>query len=148
MSTDLIAAPPSGLVQRPYGSTGDASAGAIVVSDAVTAKLAACAVLEVPDAGGAATRVLGRVLPGGGHLGIRQTSLTSLPKATAQVDGGVAYIDLTISVRWRASIPQVTEAVRRHVRERLRALTGLTIAEVRIAVTDLVTEIPPAPRVR
>jgi hypothetical protein len=114
----------------------------------VTAKLAARAVLEVPDAGGSATRVLGRVLPGGGHLGIRQTSLTSLPKAAARVDGGVAYVDLTISVRWPASIPQVTGAVRRHVRERLQALTGLTIAEVRIAVTDLVTEIPPAPRVR
>jgi len=137
VTTDLIAV-----------SAGDVPAGAIVISDDVTAKLAAHAALEVPDAGGAASRVLGRILPGAGHLGIRQTSLTSLPRAAAHVDGRIAHIDLTISVRWPASIPQVTEAVRRHVRDRLQAMTGLTVAEVHIAVTDLVTEIPPAPRVR
>jgi uncharacterized alkaline shock family protein YloU len=148
MSIILTAAPPHASVGAPHGSADDGAAGAIIVSNAVTAKLAAQAALEIPDAGGAATRVLGQIRPDALHLGGRQTSLTSRPKATVHVDGGVTSIDLTISVRWPASIPQVTEAVRRHVRERLQALTGLTIAEVRIAVTDLVTEIPPAQRVR
>lgn len=148
MSIDLRFAPRSETVEESRDRVDDTAPGSITIADTVVAKLAARAVLETSDAGGAVSRLLGQALPGAGHLGIRQTSLTGLPKASARVDGGVAVIDLTISVRWPASIPQVTAAVRQHVRERLAALTGLTIAEVRIAVTDLVTEIPPAPRVR
>ncbi|WP_433605398.1 Asp23/Gls24 family envelope stress response protein [Dactylosporangium sp. CA-139114] len=100
--------------------------GSITVAERVVAKLAARAALELPDAVATARRVLGR----------------ARPKASARVAGDVAVIDLEISVRWPASVPRVTAAVRRHVRERLTSLTGLTIAEVRIVVTDLATGIP------
>lgn len=122
--------------------------GAVRIPDNVVAKLAAVAAREIPDAGAAATRVLSRTVPGGGHLGMRQTALDALPKASAQVDDGIAFIELTVSVRWPAPVPQVTEAVRRHVREQVSALTGLDVAEVHIAVTDLVTDVPSGPRVR
>jgi uncharacterized alkaline shock family protein YloU len=46
------------------------------------------------------------------------------------------------------SIRQVTEQVRGHLRERLHALTGLTVAEVRVTVTDLVIDVAPTGRVR
>jgi uncharacterized alkaline shock family protein YloU len=122
--------------------------GSIVISDAVVAKLASRAVLEVPDAGGATPRMLGRTIPGAGHLGIRETSLTTAPKASAEVDGAIAHVEVVLSVRWPASIRRVTEQVRAHLRDRLYALTGLTIADVRITVTDLVTtDTPPAGRV-
>lgn len=114
--------------------------GSITISESVVAKLAAQAALEVPDAGAAAPRLLGRSLPGAGGLGGRSSSLHSLPKAAAQVDGSVALVRLELSVRWPASVPAVTAAVRDRVRGRLVELTGLEVPEVTIRVTDLVTE--------
>jgi Asp23 family, cell envelope-related function len=114
----------------------------------VVAKLASRAVFEVPDAGAATPRVFGRTVPGAGHLGIRETSLTTAPKASADVDGAVARVEVTISVRWPMSIRQVTDQVRDHLRERLHTLTGLTVAEVRVTVTNLVTDVAPTGRVR
>jgi uncharacterized alkaline shock family protein YloU len=124
------------------------TAGKIVIGDVVVAKLASRAVLEVPDAGGATPRILGRAVPGAGHLGIRETSLTTLPKTSADVDGALAYLDVSISVQWPASVPRVTAQVRDHLRARVHALTGLAVAEVRITVDALVTDAAPAARVR
>lgn len=121
-------------------AAGHAELGAISISESVVLKLAARAALEIPDAGAAAPRLLGRSLSGAGGLGVRPTSLSALPKASAEVDGSIALIRLEISVRWPASVPAVTTAVREHVRTRVAALTGLTVAEVSIRVAALVTE--------
>jgi uncharacterized alkaline shock family protein YloU len=128
-------------------AVGRGELGTITISDSVVAKLAAQAAVEIADAGAAAPRILGRSLSGAGGLGVRTTSLTGLPKATASVDGSIALIELEISVRWPASVPAVTTAVREHVRTRLRELTGLHVPEVTIQVTDLVTTLPPRRRV-
>jgi uncharacterized alkaline shock family protein YloU len=86
-------------------------------------------------------------MAGASALGARQTSLTALPKSTADVDGSLVILDLSISVRWPASVPEVTDAVREHVRSRVSELTGLTVTEVSISVTALVTQLPAPPRV-
>jgi uncharacterized alkaline shock family protein YloU len=70
-----------------------------------------------------------------------------LPKTSADVDGSRVILDLSISVRWPASVPEVTDAVREHVRSRVGELTGLTVTEVSISVTALVTQLPAPPRV-
>ena len=113
-------------------------------------KVAACAAAEVPDAGSSAPRVLGHSLAraGAGALGTRKTSLSGLPKVSADVDGSTVALDLSISVRWPASVPAVTSAVREQVRRRVRALTGMTVLEVDISVTDLVTRLDKPARVR
>ena len=144
------AGPPAG-IGGPSGrpAAGRNELGTISISEAVVAKLAAQAAVEIPDAGAAAPRLLGRSLPGAGGLGVRATSLTGLPKASAHVDGSIALIRLEISVRWPASVPAVTTAVRAHVRARVAELTGLHVPEVTIEVTDLVTTIAqPTRRVR
>jgi uncharacterized alkaline shock family protein YloU len=122
--------------------------GRITVADSVVTKIAAQAAAENPDAGAAVARVLGRAVPGAGHLGVRGTDLDALPKMTVQVDGSKAYVSLEIAVRWTASVAEVTAQVRRHVRERLRELAGLEVDEVHIVVADLATDITPPPRVR
>jgi uncharacterized alkaline shock family protein YloU len=122
--------------------------GTISIADAVVSKIAARSAAENPDAGAAAARMLGRAVPGAGHLGLRGTDLDALPKTSVDVDGSKAYVNLEISVRWPASVPQVTAQVRRHVRERVRELTGLDVDEVHIVVSDLATDITPPPRVR
>lgn len=132
----------------PEPAAGRTELGTISIGDGVVAKIAARAAVEIPDAGAAASRVLGRSVPGAGHLGVRATDLDALPKTSAQVDGATTVIDMQISVRWPSSIAAVTAEVRQHVRERVGELTGLSVEEVRIVVGDLVAHITAPPRVR
>jgi uncharacterized alkaline shock family protein YloU len=122
--------------------------GMISINDRVVEKTAARAAIEIPDAGAAASRFLGRSMAGASALGARQTSLTALPKASADVDGSLVNLDLSISVRWPASVPEVSSAVREHVQRRVSELTGLTVSGVSISVTALVTQLPAPPRVQ
>jgi uncharacterized alkaline shock family protein YloU len=149
MTASALAADPAGTAAASADepAVGHGELGTISISESVVAKLASQAAVEIPDAGAAAPRVLGRSLPGG--PGIRSTSLSGLPKASAKVDGSIALIRLEISVRWPASVPAVTSAVRDHVRTTLTELTGLSVPEVTIQVTDLVTgPFQPTRRVR
>ena len=91
---------------------------------------------------------MGHSVAGPRALGGRQTSLTGLPKAAADVDGSRVMLDLAISVRWPASVPEVSRAVREHVSSRVTELTGLIVTEVAISVTDLAASLPAARRVR
>jgi uncharacterized alkaline shock family protein YloU len=143
MTTDT--ARRSALPGAPVGHT---ELGMISVDDRVVEKLASRAAVEIPDAGGAAPRVLGHSVTGAGAFGGRRTSLTALPKVSADVDGSIVVLDMSISVRWPVSVPEVSSAVREHVRSRVSELTGLTVTEVAISVTDLVTRLARPPRVR
>jgi len=143
MTTSTI--PSAAAADSPVGRT---ELGMIRIDDRVVEKMAAQAAVEIPDAGGAAPRVLGHAMTGAGAFGGRQTSLTALPKVTADVDGSLVALDLSISIRWPASVPEVSSAVREHVRSRIGELTGLTVSEVSISVTDLVTRFPASSRVR
>jgi uncharacterized alkaline shock family protein YloU len=129
-------------------AAGRTDLGTISVGERVVSKIAARAAVEVPDAGAAAMRVLGRTVPGAGHLGVRGTDLDGLPKTSADVDGTKAFIEMELSIRWPASIPEVTGRVRTTVRDRVSELTGLSVDEVRISVGDLVTHISAPPRVQ
>ena len=48
-----------------------------------------------------------------------------------------AAVDLTVNIDYGRSIPQLTEAVRRRVIERVESLTGLEVSEVNIQVNDV-----------
>ena len=122
--------------------------GTVSINDRVVGKIASRAAVEVSDAGAAAPRILGRSVGGGHTLGLRETDLTALPKASADVDGSIVVLHLQISVRWPASVPKVTAAVRDRVTARIEELTGLNVTEVSISVTDLATNLAPPPRVR
>jgi uncharacterized alkaline shock family protein YloU len=131
----------------PGSKPGRNELGTISINDRVVAKMAARAAIEIPDAGAAAPRFLGRSMASAPVPGVRPTSLTTLPKASADVDGSLVNLDLSISVRWPASVPEVSSAVRENVRRRVGELTGLTVSEVSISVTALVTQLPAPPRV-
>jgi uncharacterized alkaline shock family protein YloU len=122
--------------------------GSIIIADRVVTKVAACAAAEDPDVGAAASRVLGRAVPGAGYLGGRGTDLNALPKTSVEVDGAKAFVTMEISVRWPEPVLRVTEQVRRRVRDRVAELTGLQVDEVHIVVSDLATDLLPPPRVR
>ncbi len=138
----------TGTEVEPAARAGRNELGTISIADGVVTKIAARAAAENPDAGAAAARMLGRVVPGAGHLGVRGTDLQALPKTSVDVDGSKAFVTLELSVRWPASVPDVTAQVRSHVRDRVKELTGLDVDEVHIMVADLATDIAPPPRVR
>lgn len=114
--------------------------GRLHIHDRVVEKIAGWAAREIAEAGSAAPRLLGRSLPGAGRFGIRRTDLDAAANASAQIEGSATRIELSISVRWPASIPEVTAQVRDRVRTRVSDLTGLRVQEVGIIVTDLVAD--------
>lgn len=139
----------AGTDMEPAVRSGRTELGTITIADGVVTKIAARAAAENPDAGASAARMLGRAVPAAGRLpGVRSADLDALPKTTVDVDGSKAYVSLELSVRWPASVPEVTAQVRRHVRGRVRELAGLDVDGVHIVVADLVTDITPPPRVR
>jgi uncharacterized alkaline shock family protein YloU len=142
----MTTAVPAGV--KAVAKVGRTELGTISIADGVISKIAARAAAENPDAGAAAVRMLGRTVPGAGHFGMRGTDLAGLPKTSVDVDGSKAFLTLEISIRWPASVPDVTDQVRSHLRSRIGELTGLTVEEVHIVVADLVTDITPPPRVR
>jgi hypothetical protein len=72
---------------EPAARGGRSELGIISIADAVVSKIAARAAAENPDAGAAVARMLGRTVPGAGHLGLRGTDVKALPKTSVDVDG-------------------------------------------------------------
>ena len=155
-------APASIGVERPYTTppepqsrpltplSGEPAAGAgnVTVADRVVVKVARRAAAENPDVGGVGTRLLGAAIPGLDKLGARTASLDTLPSASAEVDGALAYLELELSVRYPAPLIDTLAAVRDTVHQRVHDITGLEVAEIDITVTALVTDLPERPRVR
>ncbi|GAA3114702.1 Asp23/Gls24 family envelope stress response protein [Streptosporangium carneum] len=56
----------------------------------------------------------------------------------ATVDGGLALLELEVSVEYPAPLAQMAEEIRRHVNERVHTLTGLTVGQIDIDVTGVV----------
>ena len=132
--------------ERAVGPTG---VGRITVADSVVAKLAARAALEVDDVGAAAPRLLGHEMSGGGlgKLGVKRSELGALPSCEAEVDGQLAFIHLSMSVRYPAPVRRVAAEVREQLIKRVGAMTGLQVVEVEITVPALLAQAPSPPRV-
>jgi uncharacterized alkaline shock family protein YloU len=114
--------------------------GTINISDTVVQKIAGIAAQEVEKVqvgGGSAAAVTGFLSSvsstvAGGSGGGSPTSGVSV-----EVGQEEAAVDLRMAIEYGVSIPQVTEAVRRNVINRVENLTGLRCAEVNIVVTDV-----------
>ena len=118
--------------------------GRIEVEPRAVEKVAALAALEIPNATGAAGRLLSRAVSGASGLGRRRPVSERLPKVSADVDGGLAFLEVELAVHWPAPVGQVTEAVRQHLFQQVRALLGLEVSEVNIQVVELPSEAAPA----
>jgi uncharacterized alkaline shock family protein YloU len=115
--------------------------GNTTISDAVVSQVAGIAAQEVEKVqmGGGATAAVG------GFLQSVTGSVTGSSSGGANFSRGVsvevgeeeAAIDLTMAVEYGVSIPQVTEAARRNVINRVESLVGLRVTEVNITVNDV-----------
>ena len=109
--------------------------GSTSISDSVVSKIAGIASQEVDGirmgSGGsqAVSGLLGSIT--GGSSG-SQTQGVSV-----EVGQEEAAIDLTLTAEYGKSIPQLAEAVRRNVANRVESLVGLRVTEVNITVSNI-----------
>jgi uncharacterized alkaline shock family protein YloU len=92
--------------------------GRTTISDSVVSQIAGVAAQEVE-----------KVQMGGSPNYSRGVSV--------EVGEEEAAIDLTMAVEYGYSVPQLTDAARRNVINRVENLTGLRVTEVNITVTDV-----------
>jgi uncharacterized alkaline shock family protein YloU len=108
--------------------------GVTSISEDVVGKIAAIAAREVEGVeslGGALSGAIGNVvgrIRGDEH----KTAGVGVEVGTKQ-----AAVDLSMTVRYPASIMDVTGSVRQNVIDRIESMTGLEVVEVNIAVNDL-----------
>ena len=108
--------------------------GDTTIDDGVVTKVAGIAAREVAgvhDLGGGAVRTIGAMTQ---RVGIGDERTQGV---TVEVGEREAAVDLTIVVEYGEPIPRVAEALRENVIRRIEGLTGLSVTEVNIAVTDL-----------
>lgn len=110
--------------------------GSTSISDSVVSKVAGIAAQEVDGirmgsgASQTASSLLGSITGGSGGGG--QTQGVSV-----EVGQEEAALDLTLTAEYGKSIPQLSEAVRRNVKNRVESLVGLRVTEVNIAVQNI-----------
>lgn len=111
--------------------------GTTTISSAVVSQIAGIAAQEIEKVqmGGGAAAAVGGFLQSvtGGSTGGGNFS----KGVSVEVGQEEAAIDLTMAVEYGHSVPQLTEAARRNVINRVENLTGLRVTEVNITVTDV-----------
>ena len=109
--------------------------GSTSISDSVVSKIAGIASQEVDGvrmgSGGsqAVSGLLGSITGGG--------SGSQTQGVSVEVGQEEAAIDLTLTAEYGKSIPQLAEAVRRNVANRVESLVGLRVNEVNITVSNI-----------
>ncbi len=114
--------------------------GTTTISTSVVQQIAGIAAQEVEKVqmgggtsaavGGFLQSVTGSVTGGGGGGNFSKG-------VSAEVGEEEAAIDLTMAIEYGQSIPQLTEAARRNVINRVESLVGLRVTEVNITVNDV-----------
>jgi uncharacterized alkaline shock family protein YloU len=107
--------------------------GGTSISDNVVSKIAGIAAQEVEgiQMGGGTARAVSGFLDS-------VTSSGGLARGVSvQVGEEEAAIDLTLAVEYGRPVPQVSEAVRHNVINRVENLTGFRVVEVNITVNDV-----------
>lgn len=108
--------------------------GTTTIADIVVSKVAGIAAREVPGVhamGGGAARAVGGITSRIGMGDDRRQGVA------VEVGEREAAVDLTITVDYGESIPQISSAVRDNVIKRIEGISGLSVTEVNIVVNDL-----------
>jgi uncharacterized alkaline shock family protein YloU len=122
------------------GSPLKSEKGNTTISSAVVAQIAGIAAQEVESAqmGGGASAAVGGILQSVAGSVTGGTSGGNYSRGVSvEVGEEEAAVDLTMTADYGQSIPQITEAVRRNVINRVESLTGLRVTEVNIVVSDV-----------
>ena len=114
--------------------------GATTISNAVVSQVAGIAAQEVEGVqmgGGAAAAVGGFLQSVGGTVTGSSGGGNFARGVSVEVGEEETAIELTMAIEYGKSIPQISEAVRRNVTNRVESLVGLRVTEVNITVNDV-----------
>lgn len=123
---------PAQIVQAVQLDTGQ---GKTVIADTVVAKIAGAAAREIEGVHDLVPLGAGATIAG--FAGRLTRSDQRASGVNVEVGQREAAVDLNMTVNYGVSIPQVAEAVRQNIIERVRAMTGLLVKEVNINAADL-----------
>lgn len=113
----------------------DSGHGKTVIADSVVAKIAGAAAREIEGVHDLVPLGTGAAIAGfAGRLARSDQRATGVNVEVGQRE---AAVDLNMRVEYGVSIPQVAEAVRQNIAERVRGMTGLIVKEVNINAADL-----------
>lgn len=123
--------------QRRQDSPLQTGRGSTQIEDSVVAKIAGIAAQEVDGVrmGGGTSQAIGGILSSvtGGSAGSGSQSRG----VSVEVGEVEAAIDVTLTVEYGKPVPQIAEAVRRNIINRVENLVGLNVTEVNISVNDV-----------
>ena len=115
--------------------------GNTTIGNTVVAQIAGIAALEAEVEGiqmGGTSAAVGDFLQSvTGSMTGSSGSVDYSRGVSAEVGEEEAAVDLSTTIEYGQSIPQITEAVRRNVINRVESLTGLRVSEVNITVNDV-----------
>jgi len=111
--------------------------GGTRIEDSVVSKIAGIAAQEVDGVrmGGGTSQAIGGLLSS--VTGSSGGSGGQSRGVSVEVGEVEAAVDVTLTVAYGISIPQVAEAVRRNIINRVENLVGLRVTEVNITVNDV-----------
>jgi uncharacterized alkaline shock family protein YloU len=109
--------------------------GKTVISDSVVAKIAAEAAREIEGVHELVPLGAGATIAGFAGRLARSDQRSS--GVNVEVGQREAAVDLNMTVDYGVNIPQLAEAVRQNIMERIHAMTGLVVKEVNINAADL-----------
>ncbi len=107
-------------------------AGEIKIADDVVAAIASLAAQEV-DGVGKMNSGIGKTIMG--YVGMK----TADNNVKVEVIGEIVRADLTISIKYGHSIPEVSKNVQTKVKSAIETMTGLSVADVNIRVSGVDT---------
>lgn len=115
--------------------------GVTKIGDAVVSQIAGIAAQEIEKVqmGGGASAAVGGFLQSvtGSVTGNSSGGGNFSKGVSVEVGTQEAAIDLTMAIEYGQSIPQLTEAARRNVINKVESLVGLHVTEVNIIVNDV-----------
>lgn len=113
----------------------DTGHGKTVIAEGVVAKIAGVAAREIAGVHDLVPLGAGATIAGfAGRLTRADQRTTGVSVEVGQRE---AAVDLNVTVDYGVNIPQVAEAVRQNIMERIHAMTGLLVKEVNINAADL-----------
>ena len=129
--------------QQRYESPLVGERGTTTISDTIVATIAGRAAQEVEGVhmGGSASRAAG------GFLGNITGSESQTRGVSVEVGQVEAAIDLTMGVEYGRNILQAVDEVRRRISDRVQSITGLSVTELNVTISDIIfPEGPPRRR--
>lgn len=122
---------PAARAGRHQVETDAASRGRLEIAEKVVEKIASRAAGELEAVGGST----------GGFLGIGDhVELSARPRASVQLSGQVATIELTVGVRYPVPLRRTGEELRQRVRSQVTKLTGIDVRQVDVEISWLLPD--------